>query len=153
MEEEGPQGPDLNMAEWKNDGDYAWPVLTVEEDVSPFVAEQLRVRADLAGKGSRPEIVTLCGSTRFKQAFVEANFRLTMAGKIVLSVGWFSHYDRAKYEPTAEEKLALDTLHFRKIDLSDSIYVLNVDCYIGESTRNEIAYAKATGKAVAYLVS
>ena len=48
-------------------------------------------------------------------------------------------------------KIRLDVLHFRKIDLSDEIFVLNVGGYIGESTSREIEYAKSTGKAVWYL--
>jgi hypothetical protein len=98
-----------------------------------------------------PEIVTLCGSTRFKQAFVEANYRLTMRGYVVISVGWFSHHDRETYYPTDDEKKALDRLHFRKIELADWIFVVNVGGYVGESTRNEIAYAESLGRTVVYL--
>jgi hypothetical protein len=39
----------------------------------------------------QPEVITLIGSTKFKQEFVQANFRLTMNGNVVISVGWFSH--------------------------------------------------------------
>lgn len=99
----------------------------------------------------RPEIVCLCGSTRFKQAFIDANFRETMAGRIVLSVGWFGHADGAVYTPTSEEKAALDELHLRKIDLADRLLVLNVGGYVGDSTRREIEYATRTGKPTAFL--
>lgn len=124
----------------------------------------------------RPTVVTLCGSTRFKAAFIEANFRETMCGRVVLSVGLYGHADAHVYKPTEEEKKALDELHFRKIDMSDEILVLDVyqevcrdcgkhsdDCscpmgcepivkpYIGTSTRNEIAYAQSKGKRVRYL--
>lgn len=99
----------------------------------------------------KPRIVCLCGSTKFKQAFIEANFKETMAGRIVLSVGWFSHTDGNIYQPTPEEKLALDELHKRKIDLCDEVYVLDVDGYIGDSTRSEIRYAHATGKPIRFL--
>lgn len=100
---------------------------------------------------NRPTVVTLCGSTRFKQQFIEANYRETMAGRICISVGWFSHADAEIYAPTPEEKAALDELHKRKIDISDEILVLNVGGYIGESTRGEIDYARAAGKGVRYL--
>lgn len=73
----------------------------------------------------RPKIVTLCGSTRFKEEFIQANFRLTRQGIIVLTVGWFSHTDKEKWEPTEEEKKAFDELHLRKIDISDGIFVVN----------------------------
>ncbi len=101
----------------------------------------------------KPTIVCLCGSTRFKQQFIEANFRETMAGKIVLSVGWFGHADGNIYTPTEEEKVRLDELHLRKIDLADEILIINCNGYIGESTSRELFYAKAHGKQVRFLES
>jgi hypothetical protein len=106
--------------------------------------------------GERPEIVVLCGSTRFYDAFQEANYDLTMAGKIVLSVGFYPH---AKAEHghgegvghDSAEKIALDDLHKRKIDLADYVFVLNVGGYVGESTRSEVAYAREIGLPVDYL--
>lgn len=98
-----------------------------------------------------PVIVCLCGSTRFKQQFIEANFRETTAGKIVLSVGWFSHADGEIYTPTEEEKARLDELHLRKIDLADEVLILNVSGYVGESTRRELNYATAKGKTIRFL--
>jgi hypothetical protein len=101
-----------------------------------------------------PEVVCLCGSTRFMDAFNAANLRLTHEGRIVLSVG---SYTRALEGVSPEEafgvdvKARLDELHKRKIDLADRIFVLNVGGYIGDSTRGEIAYAEATGKPVDYL--
>jgi|ERR1700722_1533340 len=99
----------------------------------------------------KPIIVCLCGSTKFKQAFIDANFRETMAGKIVLSVGLYSHADAEVYTPTEAEKLALDELHFRKIDLADEVLILNVDGYTGYSTRREINYAMSQNKKIRYL--
>jgi hypothetical protein len=95
-----------------------------------------------------PQIVTLCGSTKFKEEFIQMNFELTMAGRIVISVGWFSHVDGRIYTPTEEEKKKLDELHLRKIDLSDAIFVVSRDGYIGESTTRKIEYALKTGKTV-----
>lgn len=97
----------------------------------------------------KPIVVTLCGSTKFKQAFIDANLRETMARKIVLTVGLFSHADGLKL--TKEEKYMLDELHKRKIDISREILVLNVGGYIGESTQSEILYAHANGKKVRYV--
>jgi hypothetical protein len=129
-------------------------------------------------------VVCLCGSTRFKREFIRANFRETMAGKVVLSVGLYSHADAEVYAPTEAEKVALDELHLDKIDLSDEVLVLNClvskcracgaifngadrgitvtkcSCgsadvgtvaYVGDSTRREIAYARAAGKVVLFL--
>lgn len=95
-------------------------------------------------------VITLCGSTRFKEQFLEAQKRLTLAGNIVISVGLFGHSgdDEVWTEGTKE---MLDDMHKRKIDMADSIYVINVGGYIGSSTRSEIEYAKANGKEVRYM--
>ena len=102
-------------------------------------------------------VITLCGSTRFKDAFMEAQKRLTLDGNIVISVGLFGHSgDNEVWEGMDEDthtktKLMLDDMHKRKIDMSDEIYVINVGGYIGDSTRSEIEYAKRTGKDIQYL--
>ena len=98
----------------------------------------------------RPTIVCLCGSTSLPRAFQEANFRETLAGKIVLSVGCSDKSDD-ELRITEEQKGMLDELHKRKIDLADEVLVLNVCGYIGSSTRSEIAYALEHGKPVRYL--
>ena len=96
------------------------------------------------------KVITLCGSTKFKDAFMEAQKRLTLEGNIVISVGMFGHSgdDEVWTEGT---KAMLDDMHKRKIDMADEIYVINVGGYIGESTKSEISYALKTGKAVRYL--
>jgi hypothetical protein len=99
---------------------------------------------------TRPPVVVLCGSTKFKREYVRANFLETMAGKVVLSVGWFSHADGHAYQPTGEEKARLDELHLRKIEMADEVLVVNVGGYVGENTRREIAHALALGKPVRY---
>ena len=96
------------------------------------------------------KIVTLCGSTRFKEQFLEAQKRLTLEGCIVISVGLFGHSgDEDVWKPGVKEML--DDMHLRKIDLADEVFVINVGGYIGESTRREIAYAERTGKTIKYL--
>lgn len=95
-------------------------------------------------------VVTLCGSTRFKNEFIEVQKKLTLEGKIVISVGLFGHSGDDEVW-TKGTKDMLDDMHKRKIDMADSIFVLNKDGYIGESTRGEIDYARKTGKAVLYL--
>ena len=99
---------------------------------------------------SKYKVITLCGSTRFKDAFIEAQKRLTLEGNIVISVGLFGHSgdDEVWKEGTKE---MLDDMHKRKIDMADEIYVINVGGYVGSSTRSEIEYATATGKTVRYL--
>lgn len=119
--------------------------------------------------GHRPPITVLCGSTRFGEAFRSANLRLTLDGHIVLSIGCdtksdtelalsetarlpgLTTGDAAQPQWVRDIKARLDELHKRKIDLADSVLVLNVGGYIGESTRSEIAYALACGKPINYL--
>ena len=97
------------------------------------------------------KVVTLCGSTRFKEQFMEVQKRLTLEGYIVISVGMFGHSgDEEVWKPGVKEML--DDMHLRKIDMADEIFVINVDGYIGESTRREIAYAKKKGIKIHYLV-
>lgn len=103
------------------------------------------------------KVITLCGSTRFKDEFLEAQKRLTLEGNIVISVGLFGHSgDHEVWENMDEGTLTatkemLDDMHKRKIDMADEIYVINVGGYIGESTRSEIEYAVIHGKTVKYL--
>lgn len=96
------------------------------------------------------KVVTLCGSTRFKDEFYEAQKKLTLEGCIVISVGLFGHSGDMEVW-TEGTKEMLDDMHKRKIDMADEIFVINVGGYIGSSTRSEIDYAHATGKTVRYL--
>ena len=103
------------------------------------------------------KVITLCGSTRFKDAFMETQKRLTLEGNIVISVGLFGHAGDSEVWENMDEgtltktKEMLDDMHKRKIDMADEIYVINVGGYIGSSTKSEIEYAKATGKGIRYL--
>ena len=103
------------------------------------------------------KVITLCGSTRFKDEFLKVQKDLTLKGNIVISVGLFGHSgDSEVWENMNEGTLTntkemLDDMHKRKIDMADEIFVINVDGYIGESTKSEIEYAKSLGKKVNYL--
>lgn len=98
----------------------------------------------------RYNVITLCGSTKFKDEFLETQKRLTLEGNIVISVGLFGHSgDEEVWNPGIKDML--DDMHLRKIDMADEIYVINVGGYVGESTRREIAYAKGQGKVITYL--
>ena len=94
------------------------------------------------------KVITLCGSTRFKDDFERVNKMLTLSGNIVISVGCYGHSGDVF---TEEQKVMLDDIHKRKIDMADAIYVINRDGYVGSSTKSEIAYAKAHGKQVIYM--
>ena len=103
------------------------------------------------------KVITLCGSTKFKDEFLKVQKDLTLKGNIVISVGLFGHSgDNEVWENMDEGTLTktkemLDDMHKRKIDMADEIFVINVDGYIGESTKSEIEYAILTGKIVNYL--
>ena len=95
-------------------------------------------------------IITLCGSTKFKDAFIEKQKELTLKGYIVISVGLFGHSgDKEAWVEGIKEMLG--DMHKRKIDMADEILVINVGGYIGESTKNAIEYAKRLKKKINYL--
>ena len=103
------------------------------------------------------KVITLCGSTRFKDDFMRVQKELTLKGNIVISVGLFGHsgddevWDGMDEGTLSKTKEMLDDMHKRKIDMADEIFVINVGGYIGDSTRSEIEYAVKNGKKVNYL--
>jgi hypothetical protein len=97
------------------------------------------------------KIITLCGSTKFKDEFIAEQKRLTLEGNIVISVGLFGHSgDNEVWSESTKEML--DDMHKRKIDLADEIFVINPGGYLGHSTISEIEHAEKTNKTVKYLV-
>jgi len=105
-------------------------------------------------KLERPNIICLCGSTRFIELFSIKTWELEREGNIVLGCtllpNWYCRVTDHFAEVTGTKEQC-DQLHLRKIDLADEVLVLNMDGYIGESTANEIQYAKSVGKPVRYL--
>lgn len=103
----------------------------------------------------KPEVVCLCGSSRFIDQMAVMAWELEKLGAIVLSLHLLPHgYPGLKADHQAEAEgiaEAMDELHLRKIDLADSILVLNVGGYIGDSTRKEIEYAESFSVPVDYL--
>ncbi|MGB3413833.1 MAG: hypothetical protein WBA28_03865 [Microbacteriaceae bacterium] len=95
----------------------------------------------------QPEIVCICGSTKFADEMRTANRELTFAGVIVVAP---SEPGEVSEPITTEQRTVVDALHLRKIDLADRVLVVNPGGYIGESTSREIAYARATGKPVTF---
>lgn len=98
-------------------------------------------------------IITLCGSTKFKEEFEYANRELTLNNWIVLSVGTMMHrLDNEELKQRVfKSKSQLDKLHKEKILMSDCILILNKNGYIGESTKSEMEYAYANDKKVFFL--
>lgn len=96
------------------------------------------------------KVITLCGSTKFKEDFIKEQKRLTLEGNIVISVGLFGHSGDTEVLSEGVKEM-LDDMHKRKIDMADEVFVINKGGYIGSSTRSEIEYAQTHGKAVVYL--
>ena len=105
-------------------------------------------------------IITLCGSSRFIETFAVMAWEFEKGGVITLGLHLLPQaYIERKGHGDIEGHLAeaegvadfMDALHFKKIEMSDSIFVINIDGYIGESTAREIKYAKSLGKPISYL--
>ena len=111
----------------------------------------------LPDKIERPKIICLCGSTRFTKQMLIVQWELTKMGNIVLSWcalpdSYFKDDDKFHVGDKEGVKKIVDEIHKRKIDLSDEIFVINVNRYIGESTKSEIEYARKLKKPIKYLV-
>ena len=141
--------------------DALWKSYSVEKEARLSECQRMLIvinalteesTAPMTGIGKRMKVITLCGSTRFKEQFLEQQKRLTLEGNVVISVGLFGHSGNEEvWKPGTKEML--DKMHLQKIDMADEIFVINVGGYIGESTRREIAHAEQTGKPVRYLES
>ncbi|HEY2353347.1 MAG TPA: hypothetical protein VGH79_00420 [Gaiellaceae bacterium] len=99
----------------------------------------------------RPRVVCLCGSSRFREEFDEAAATETLAGRIVLSLGIFSGASGATLSD--EQVALLRRLHLQRIDLADEILVINPGGYVGETTAQEIEYARSRDKTIRWLFS
>jgi hypothetical protein len=108
----------------------------------------------------KPQVICICGSTRFADLHAIARWNFEKTGRAICLMinylpAWYAEeqgWNKADHlGEQAGVKEALDLLHLQKIDLSDKVYVINKDGYIGESTRREIAYAKGQGIPVEYM--
>lgn len=130
-------------------------VLEINDKINQDIDKKRKYLNDVYKNLLKPKIVCLCGSTRFYKEFVKQNYNETMKGNIVLSVGFYPHSSNEmhgeKIGITSEQKVALDELHKRKIDLCDEVLILNIGGYIGESTKNELEYARSKNKKISFL--
>ena len=94
------------------------------------------------------KIVTICGSLRFIHKIQEIAEILELENGWVVFAPIPHTLDR---KLTDQEKTLLGDIHKAKIDLSDAIFVVNVDGYLGEAVKDEIAYAKEKGKEIFFL--
>jgi hypothetical protein len=92
------------------------------------------------------KIITICGSLKFTDEIMRQTEKLELAGNCVLSIIYPTREDKDDY--TEAQIQLFDKLHRQRIAMSDAIFVVNANGYIGNSTRNEIAYAKSLGKAI-----
>jgi hypothetical protein len=105
---------------------------------------------------TRPKIVCLCGAARFQEQFQTSYLQETLAGHIVLSIALAPGGEDSLLAGLATQekeklKARFDALHRHKIDLADEILILNVGGYIGQSTADELVYARKQGKRVRFL--
>ena len=142
----------------EQDGDYSEEEIkefreTVEKGAHLFFkyAREGRIQSLESLNKNKYRIITLCGSIKFKDEFMKIQEKLTLDGNIVLTPNFFNNIKKEKID--LKIKKMLDEMHKQKINMSDEIYVINVGGYIGESTKNEIEYAKARGKRISYLES
>lgn len=93
------------------------------------------------------KIITLCGSLRFQEYMMSTAEEMALQGNCVLTP---IYPTSESSERTAKQLEMLKEEHFKKIELSDAILVINVDNYIGYSTNLEIEYARKLNKEILY---
>ena len=143
----------LHQANLKRSGNYIIVSSKIAEMINNLdIKKHRRKKLDkinLKNKLENMNVITLCGSTKYKDEFLMVNKWLTLQGNVVISVAMFGHVDK---EPlTIDEKLILDEIHKKKINLANEIFVVDIDGYIGASTKKEIEYSEVNGKTVRYL--
>ena len=115
---------------------------SIDESIEVINFNLMLLKNLLSPVGTRKEVVTICGSMRFYQDMLKIAGELTLAGVIVLMPFVTG--------ASGNVKVNLDILHQRKIDLSDSVLIVDGGFYIGESTAKEISYALMNKKVVRY---
>ncbi len=94
------------------------------------------------------KLITVCGSLRFQKEIMMISEKMELQGNCVIAPIYPTNPDKDAY--TEEEANILDEMHKEKIKISDAILVVNVDGYIGSSTKSEIEFAQKLNKEVIY---
>lgn len=94
------------------------------------------------------KIITVCGSLKFKDEIMQITEKVALQGNCMLSIVYPTNSNIDAY--TDEEKELLGKMHKERIKISDAILVVNIDNYIGSSTKNEIEFAKSLNKEIIY---
>ena len=97
------------------------------------------------------EVVTMLGSSKFKDDFIRESKRMTYEGYLVIPLILYWDEDGEK-AMIPENRRILDSICRQKVRMCDIVFVVNRNGYIGTSTRNSIAYAKSLGKKIVYMV-
>lgn len=93
------------------------------------------------------KIITLCGSLKFQKEMMVIAEKMALEGNCILT----PVYPIIKNcEKTDEQLKKLKKAHFKRIELSDAILIINKNNYIGDSTKLEIEYAQKLGKEIMY---
>jgi len=95
------------------------------------------------------KIITLCGSLKFRREMMMIAQKMALEGNCVLTP---TYPVMENVEITNDQLEKLKEAHFKRIELSDSILVVNINNYIGESTKLEIEHAKKLGKEIIYYI-
>ena len=95
------------------------------------------------------KVITICGSMKFIQEMMEISEKIELQGNVVL-LPIYNPSRPNKESFTIEEIAMLDKMHRERIKISDAILVVNVNGYIGDSTKSEIEFAKALNKEIIY---
>ncbi|ALS37857.1 hypothetical protein ABID30_000475 [Enterococcus rotai] len=93
-------------------------------------------------------VITVCGSLKFKDEMMTLGLQMELAGHVILLP--IFPINKTKEEFSEKELAILSNMHKEKIKLSDAILVIDIDSYIGNSTRNEIEFAHSLKKEVLY---
>ncbi len=97
----------------------------------------------------KTKVITICGSLKFRDEIMKVAMQMELEGNVALIPIFPTNAD--KEVPTQEEIIMLGKMHKEKIKLSDAIFVVNINGYIGDSTKSEIEYAKTQNKEILYL--
>lgn len=98
---------------------------------------------------NKPRIVAIIGSSRFKAAHLGIAQKVTLQGKIPLIAGFFHHVDCVPL--TDDQKGMIDQLMLHKINMADEVFVVNVNGYIGKTTRQGIEHARQSDKPITFM--
>lgn len=94
------------------------------------------------------KVITVCGSYKYEKEMKEITEEMALQGNCMITPIELTKSNKEAY--TEEQAIMLDKMHKEKIKLADAILVVNVNGYIGNSTKSEIEFAKSLNKEILY---